>query len=1513
MKTKYLTKKLSKAGIIFSVVFMMLTMISGIALAQCPLPTYDGSKIVCVGDVTTYVVTNPVAGATYNWQISSFYGVILSSGLLPSPDNRPYVSVRWDHPASGSQAWVRASYTTSGPGGCNIVGAQYFVTVNPLPQSYQFQYEFNNFIGDNSTNAYYCHESTGVTLSVMGSDNTVPFTTYELRRVSDDYIFTTIAGTGSKITFTNVTVEHHTLDAASSTEYYVVAYNPQLCRTSMIGTVTVHKFAKVIPGVIATTTPSNIGTCENIAPVFTSTTPASGGYEGFDYQWQINIDGGGWNDIPGATSTTYTHSTLIVPGTYEFRREVVNQCATVYSNIISITVNPLPTADAGKDAQIGDCPGQLYKLDGTGSVGATSLTYSWSPATFLDDPSIATPTFSGAPAGSYTYTLTVKDDYGCTATDVVTITVIEGPTVEFTPVNNIDLCIDTDYTLEPVITAGTSLIYSWTGTGMSYLDNTGVESPTFIATATGTFSLILTVTDQAGCKASDTFTIKVHDKPLVDAGEDQEVCGLQAGLVGTVTTTIASPTYTWTVDGPGTVTFTAENDLITDVEVSAYGKYEFMLSVQALNCGVVTDVVTVEFFDTPTINPEAVEAVVCGKIANLKGNVDNFYGTPVYEWEKVAGPGTVTFTASTAEDTGVEVSVFGTYTFTLKVTNAPCGTVSDVVTVSFYGTPEVYCPDNEISCETDGTVIIYDIGGYTLPDGFGTATESYTSTTGVVTYDGNEITFEGGVGQHVITYWVENGPCVNSCTFTIFIYPEYEGEIKGDEIVFSGTKTVTYSIDPQDITETLFVDGYWTTVGDVDVDMPKITFNNVNIVSGAEAEIEIGCPGFACFDWEIIGDGEIILKYEIGGVETDIYSGSVVGTKTGTLCELYIDDDFAFVGYTVSGTFTVNITNFKFETESLVQWYLDVENGDPAVHVIGPDDDYAIDIEVAWPFVGTYTLTVEVTSCAGCVWSDTKTVTVKPNQLVGQLKYYNEAEGPMPSPFDITLPSFSLPVHGHFIVALLDISDYDDIEEFVDDVEENGFNVIDDLIVEFKPVMEYYKDEDPGKLHYHPLLTKDEYYEAAFGFEENLDPEGTYVVIVFESYFNEDVHEFDTYFDNIYTWTWNNWPGAWVGGVNATDALLIQHMTAHSLNGSGPQLPFRSAHPYNPFDAKIADANNNGGITSLDALLAQRRGMGLIPQFLNGALNFTVGGIFVDKADFNTNNIFGKGKFPELYKNLNDYFGNPYYIGYDNSIDYLYISSLFEKMSGEKYLNIYYNAVGDINSSFYPVYGGFKDAGITLSTEGELVANIGDVVDIPVSMNDFAELGAITLGLNFDNSLIEVLGTNYDEESAYFSNEDGQIVVMWADRNGVTFDKGQPILTIKARILGNITPDTELLSLNEYTELANVQADIVYNDLKTIGLNTTLRASALTATNYPNPLTNRTTISYNLPEAGVVKIVLYDKLGQEVATLLNAYENSGSQTYDFNQELAPGVYHYRITLFGENGDYTVTRSMIVVR
>ncbi|MBD3170408.1 MAG: T9SS type A sorting domain-containing protein [candidate division Zixibacteria bacterium] len=79
--------------------------------------------------------------------------------------------------------------------------------------------------------------------------------------------------------------------------------------------------------------------------------------------------------------------------------------------------------------------------------------------------------------------------------------------------------------------------------------------------------------------------------------------------------------------------------------------------------------------------------------------------------------------------------------------------------------------------------------------------------------------------------------------------------------------------------------------------------------------------------------------------------------------------------------------------------------------------------------------------------------------------------------------------------------------------------------------------------------------------------------------------------------------------------------------------------------------------------------------------------------------------------------------------------------------------------------------------------------------------------------------------------------------------------------------------------------------------------------NYPNPFNNNTVISFCLPEAGEVKLNIYDIMGREVSCILENRLAAGEHRAVFDgNELASGIYYY--ILDTEAGNYARKMSLI---
>ncbi len=69
--------------------------------------------------------------------------------------------------------------------------------------------------------------------------------------------------------------------------------------------------------------------------------------------------------------------------------------------------------------------------------------------------------------------------------------------------------------------------------------------------------------------------------------------------------------------------------------------------------------------------------------------------------------------------------------------------------------------------------------------------------------------------------------------------------------------------------------------------------------------------------------------------------------------------------------------------------------------------------------------------------------------------------------------------------------------------------------------------------------------------------------------------------------------------------------------------------------------------------------------------------------------------------------------------------------------------------------------------------------------------------------------------------------------------------------------------------------------------------------NYPNPFNPTTEIVYQIPQAGLVSLKIFDLLGKEVETLVHEIQSAGSHTIKFSgAALASGMYFYSIQTDG---------------
>lgn len=189
--------------------------------------------------------------------------------------------------------------------------------------------------------------------------------------------------------------------------------------------------------------------------------------------------------------------------------------------------------------------------------------------------------------------------------------------------------------------------------------------------------------------------------------------------------------------------------------------------------------------------------------------------------------------------------------------------------------------------------------------------------------------------------------------------------------------------------------------------------------------------------------------------------------------------------------------------------------------------------------------------------------------------------------------------------------------------------------------------------------------------------------------------------------------------------------------------------------------------------------------------------------------------------------------------------------------------------------------------------------------------------VQFDSVTVTSIDPVFSDVTEYWVSNSSQSIIVRRDGknsySNVIADTGIGLTVVKvgdkfASLIGVLH-----YSFGRYKVVPRTNADFIgFSPLLGVSINheNTLPKAYALDQNYPNPFNPSTTLRYSLLNAGPVTLTIYNVLGQEVATLVNEYQTSGTYSVKFDAStLSSGMYLYRIS----SGNFVQVKKMLLVK
>jgi len=195
--------------------------------------------------------------------------------------------------------------------------------------------------------------------------------------------------------------------------------------------------------------------------------------------------------------------------------------------------------------------------------------------------------------------------------------------------------------------------------------------------------------------------------------------------------------------------------------------------------------------------------------------------------------------------------------------------------------------------------------------------------------------------------------------------------------------------------------------------------------------------------------------------------------------------------------------------------------------------------------------------------------------------------------------------------------------------------------------------------------------------------------------------------------------------------------------------------------------------------------------------------------------------------------------------------------------------------------------------------------------------------INYPVELAEIKGVQIaGQVPCYYSASAGKIYVAWASISPLQLLTDDLMLLIKVKVnTGEYIENQILFTIDSNSELADEDA-LVYQDVLLnipqliIGNVTGIESlnNEFSLVNYPNPFSQSTEFQYTLIEGSEITLIIYDVLGQQVQTLINEYQPSGTHSLRFSaQDLSAGIYYCKMEVQTDSRSQILTRQLFINR